>query len=286
MLVIKDIKEIRDLSQSQRTRGNKIGLVPTMGALHSGHERLVSQSTAECDFTIVSVFVNPLQFNNQEDLERYPRDLNSDLNKLEILKVDAVFAPSTEAVYEDHPLTSLTFGTLESELEGSFRPGHFRGVGLVVAKLFNMVQPDLAFFGLKDLQQWMIIRQMVRDLSFPVEIVGIPTVRNASGLALSSRNQRLSEKGKEIAAHLYRGLALIEDDLRNKLKCELVVNKILHYYQNIDGLELEYAKLVDPETFLEIETYEGRNYVALCVAAYVEGIRLIDNLYLRLDNPE
>lgn len=262
----------------EKRKGNTIGLVPTMGALHDGHISLVRAARA-CDVVVSSVFVNPLQFNQQEDLDKYPRDIEGDLAAL-APHCDVVFIPSVNDMYPTAPLVRVDFGEMATRLEGEFRPGHFNGVGVVVSKLFNIVLPDKAFFGLKDLQQFLLIRQMAFDFSLPVEIIGCPIVREPNGLAMSSRNQRLSTKGKQVAAHIYVGLQLaLEAFQKNKTLSE-TKSTVLGYYQSVVGLSVEYLEFVDAR--LEgLETFDNTNTISVCIAAYVEDVRLIDNLYLR-----
>lgn len=264
--------------QSRRSQGQSIGLVPTMGALHDGHMSLIQQAR-ECDVVVVSLFVNPLQFNNNSDLEKYPSNLEKDV---ELLRdhCDVLYAPETDDMYDADPVLRLDFGPIENSLEGAFRPGHFSGVGIVVSKLFNIIQPHKAYFGQKDLQQLLIVKTMVRDLSIPVEIVGCPIIREENGLALSSRNQHLSPEGKEIAANIYGGLAQSRE-LFDKGTClKEIKSFIAQLYAKNDGIDMEYAEIVNDQ-FEIMKSDPGNGSLSLCVAAYVEGVRLIDNLYLR-----
>lgn len=282
MQIISSIKDLNNHLKSLKTQKKSIGLVPTMGALHDGHISLVRHSKEKCDVSVVSIFVNPVQFNSSKDLKKYPRDLENDLRILEKEGIDVVFTPKEDEIYPSKPTLSLSMGEVAQQLEGHFRPGHFEGVALIVAKLFNIVQPDVAFFGQKDLQQLQVIRKLVRELSFPVDIVGVPTVREKGGLAMSSRNQRLSEEGHIKASVLYESLNKASKMI---LEGKEVVSIVKQYTSDFDqnpDVELEYFHIVNPENMLPVETYEGLNDVAICIAAYVEGIRLIDNLYLRL----
>ena len=280
MQVIHSPAEIYQLSLDFRAKNYAIGLVPTMGALHKGHFELINKAKGNCDVVVVSIFVNPLQFNNQEDLKNYPRNLNQDIESLSQLGVDIVFAPSEEAMYPLNPVISLDFGGISSKLEGSFRPGHFAGVGLVVAKLFNLILPHQAYFGLKDLQQYLLMRKMIDDLSFQVEIIGVPIVRESSGLAMSSRNQRLSENGKQIASHIFQGLKRFKALLEEGWPVNETKKRVIDFYKHVNGFKLEYLEAVEPDTLEEKVKNDG-SAIAICVAGYVEGIRLIDNLYLR-----
>ena len=274
--------ELSTLLRKYPKNQHSIGLVPTMGALHHGHVQLITRSTKENDLTIVSIFVNPIQFNSAEDLERYPRTLDQDTELLKELEVDYIFAPQVEDLYPEKPSISIDFGEMAQVLEGAFRPGHFDGVGIVVSKLLNIVNPDRAYFGLKDLQQFLLIKKMCRELSFQAEIVGVETVREASGLAMSSRNQRLSKGAKEIASSIYRGLKRIQTSVEGGAEITNALEEAKTFFHEVDGLELEYLEAVNPSDLTSIGSSLGLTELAVCFAGYVEGIRLIDNLYLRL----
>ena len=281
MNVIQSIDELRALISKTKMAQESVGLVPTMGYLHDGHLTLVRACQEQNDLTVVSLFVNPLQFNNETDLDLYPSDIDRDIRLLEQAQVDVLFVPNHDQIYKKKPNVKISFGEIGQRLEGEFRPGHFDGVGVIVSKLFHLVSPDRAYFGLKDLQQFALIRQMVYDLSFPVEIIPVPTAREPNGLAMSSRNARLSESGKAIASNLHKGLTIAAKSLQEGLPVAQTKQQLIQYYQNIEGLQVEYASVNDPTTFREIETYSPDDDVAICVAAYVEGVRLIDNLYLQ-----
>ena len=256
----------------------KVGFVPTMGALHEGHLDLVHHSKNECDICVVSIFVNPTQFNNPEDFEKYPSTLEADLQKLEKLGVDYVYLPLVSIIYPQKPILSLNFGELEHVLEGKFRPGHFNGVGIVVAKLFHHIQPDKAYFGQKDLQQVAVIRQLVGDLSFPIELVIVPTRREKDGLAMSSRNLRLNAEQRTQALILFHSLAKAKDEL---LKGELwatVQDQIQQDFNTSPGVELEYFELINPDSFTKFDAFEPNQKSSICVAAYLGTVRLIDNM--------
>lgn len=280
MLVIRKKEALQQYLQGKRLQNIPLGFVPTMGALHQGHLSLIQRSLAATGHTICSIFVNPTQFNNPEDLTKYPRSPEQDLAMLETAGCHTVFLPEVEEIYSTKPLIQFSFGPLETVMEGHFRPGHFSGVALVVSKLFNIVQPDVAFFGQKDLQQCRIIEQLVRDLSFNINIQIIPTVREADGLALSSRNQRLSPKGHQTALHLYQALQLAAAALKAGADPKAAQNKGLSYLQAVPELQPEYFCLADGGTLQELDTVQKGDQVALCTAAYVEGVRLIDNLLL------
>jgi len=274
-------KEILEVAQQHRAEGQTIGLVPTMGALHDGHLALVRQSMEDNDNTVVSIFVNPLQFNKPEDLANYPKSIEEDTAQLESLGVDYLFVPSVDQLYAKKPTLTISFGNLESKLEGEFRPGHFAGVGIVVNKFLNLVQPTRAYFGLKDLQQFMIIRKMTEDLSMPVEILGISTIREDSGLAMSSRNRRLSEQGLAVGANIYNGLEKARVEILDGEDLSEVRNRLISFYTSVEGLDVEYLEILDPSNFNSIKKYDQKNELAIFFAGYVEGVRLIDNLYLR-----
>lgn len=282
MQIFTEISSIRTHLRQFRNSGTTIGLVPTMGALHSGHIELVRASVRDCDRTIVSVFVNPIQFNNSEDLENYPRTFSKDKKMLEDAGADMIFYPSEKELYPQEPTIDLNFGEMERVMEGKYRPGHFKGVAIVVSKLFNIIQPDRAYFGQKDFQQLQIIKSLKNNLSFPVEVISVPTVREKNGLAMSSRNQRLSKKGKEQASLLYQSLKEAENMIKKEVPPKKIKNRINVIFKENKAFSLEYFEIVDTRNLRAIETYDTLDAVAICIAAYLEGIRLIDNLYLRL----
>jgi pantoate--beta-alanine ligase len=250
-----------------RRRGSTIGLVPTMGALHAGHGALMRRARAETSYVVATIFVNPTQFNRADDFKKYPRDLASDLAFCEALGVDAVFAPDAKEMYPGEILASVEVASISSRLEGEFRPGHFRGVATVVAKLFNIIPADHAYFGEKDAQQLALIRKMAADLDFPVTIVPVATVREPDGLAMSSRNQRLTPEQRRIAPVLYQALCLARSKGR-QAALELLVS--------VPELRLEYLEIVDPATFQPVdEIAEDARIVA---AVWLGDIRLIDNI--------
>ncbi len=282
MQIIEHPSAIYEYCDSLRSRGKKIGFVPTMGALHEGHFSLIRKAKLENEIVVVSIFVNPLQFNNQADLDKYPRPLTQDLDALEHEEVDVVYKPSPESMYPTGNEVKISFGRMAEVMEGKFRPGHFDGVGVVVTKLFNHVIPHQAYFGLKDLQQFLLIQRMVADLSIPVAVFGLPTVREKSGLAMSSRNQRLSDIGRSTAASIYKGLLKGKSRWDSGSNPEETKNEIEQFYLDTPGLEVEYVNIVNPHDLTEVKSNHQQS-IAICVAAYVEGIRLIDNLYLRQD---
>lgn len=280
MRVIKTIIELRAELAKHRLKGSKIGLVPTMGALHSGHLSLVDASKKECEITVVSIFVNPAQFNNLEDLENYPKTLNEDIQLLEAQDCDILFLPSVQEIYPNQHDISISFGDLETNLEGSFRPGHFQGVGLVVSKLFNICQPDSAFFGQKDLQQFFIIKKLIDQLSFPIDLKMVQTSREENGLAMSSRNLRLSESERSEAAIIYRSLLTAKELLLNGQDIQNVIRIAKELFAANGRLQLEYFEIVETDNFESIKEVTNPKRTALCVAGFIGNVRLIDNLLL------
>lgn len=258
--------------------GKTIGFVPTMGALHEGHLDLVKRSKIESDVTVVSIFVNPTQFNNPEDFTKYPITLEPDLNKLEAEGTDFVFLPDTSTIYPEKPVLTLNFGELEHILEGEFRPGHFNGVGIVVSKLFHLIRPDKAYFGQKDLQQVAVIKRLVTDLSFNIELIVVPTRRETDGLAMSSRNLRLNPEERTQALILFSSLTKAKDELLAGKPWLKVRDQISRDFKEKSLAKLEYFELVHPEYFNRFETFEPDQKSSICVAAYLGSVRLIDNL--------
>lgn len=260
-------------------QNNKIiGFVPTMGALHAGHLDLIVRSKQASDVTVVSIFVNPTQFNNPLDFENYPVALTTDLQKCEQAGVDFVFAPSIETIYQQNPTMQLFFGEIEQILEGKFRPAHFNGVGLVVSKLFNIIQPQKAFFGQKDLQQVAIVKMLVRDLSFPIQLLIVPTKREQDGLAMSSRNLRLGIQERADSLILFQSLTKAKGLLLQGIPWPKVYTQITHDFEQIGGVSLEYFALVASDSFTEMERFDDTMACSICVAAYLGQIRLIDNI--------
>ena len=269
-------EEIEFLKES----GNAVGFVPTMGALHNGHLSLIRHSRSLCDQTVASVFVNPTQFNNPVDLQDYPRTLEADISLLEKEFTDLLFAPSEQEIYPDAAsrtnVPEIDLGGLDLVMEGAHRPGHFRGVVQIVRRLFEIVQPDMAFFGEKDFQQLAIIRRMVDQLSLPVNIVGCPTFRENDGLAMSSRNVRLTPEEREQAPALFSALTFVRKNWE-----ELSVDKLKTEAQKIIGknalIELEYLEIADAETLQPVTAIDGTSHVRCFVAARLGAVRLIDN---------
>jgi pantoate--beta-alanine ligase len=274
--VVQTADDVRASLAARRGLG-AVGLVPTMGALHAGHARLIERARAGCPTVVVSIFVNPLQFDRADDLARYPRPLEADLAVCEKLGVDLVFAPGPEQMYPEPPDCTVRVGATAGHLCGAFRPGHFNGVATVVLKLFNIVQPDVAYFGEKDAQQLAIIRRMVADLNVPVTIAPVPTVREADGLALSSRNQHLSAPERALAPSLFRALTVVREAVAlGETDAKAVKRRAAEAIPTDERLRLEYLELVDPWTFQPIETVTGP--VVAAGALWVGKTRLIDNV--------
>lgn len=257
-----------------------IGLVPTMGALHEGHLDLVRKAKEETDIVIVSIFVNPTQFNNKEDFDNYPTTLDQDLDELKSENVDFVFTPTVASIYPAKPTLNIHFGDLETRLEGAFRPGHFNGVGIVVSKLFNIIKPHFAYFGQKDLQQTGVINTLIRDLSMDVELVIVPTRREDDGLAMSSRNVRLSSEERNIALVLITSLRKAKKALLESRSWYVIQQQIFRDFESMPTVNLEYFELVHPESFMAYEKFDASQKSTICVAAYIGEIRLIDNLQI------
>jgi pantoate--beta-alanine ligase len=277
MEVAKTIDEVRSLVKAARSEGGKIGLVPTMGALHIGHVSLIEAAVKGCDFVVVSIFVNPTQFGPGEDFEKYPRPLEADLEICRKARVEVVFAPEPQHIYPAKNVTWVTVEKLTDPLCGRSRPGHFRGVTTVCAKLFNIVAPDAAYFGQKDAQQAIVIKRMVADLNMPLEIVVCPTVREPNGLAISSRNKYLTAQQKNDAANIYKSLQtcrrLIDAGTMATSQIIAEMQKIL---EQIPSGEIEYISIVDAETLESIEKIAGK--VLAAVAVRLGPARLIDNI--------
>ena len=290
VLLVSKVKELRSYLASQR-HGHKIGLVPTMGALHEGHISLIKKAIAENDLVVVSIFVNPLQFSPTEDLQAYPRQLEQDRQKCQELGVKVVFAPTAKEIGIAGDTDSQTVTTtvvppasMTAGLCGKFRPGHFTGVATIVTKLLNIVQPDRAYFGQKDAQQLAIIRHLVNELNFPVEIVGCPIVREVSGLALSSRNQYLTQAEKQQAAIIYRSLQIVEQEFKAGIKdSHTLIESARQKLATIPEVKVQYLELVDPQTLQPLEKIERTGLMA--IAAHVNSTRLIDNILLSQRQP-
>ncbi len=280
MEIAKKISEIREAVKAMKKQDVTIGFVPTMGYLHKGHLSLVKHSLAECCKTVVSIFVNPTQFGPSEDYDRYPRDPVRDAELLKKEGVDLLFMPSVEEMYGKDCFTSVDVSTLAEKLEGSLRPGHFRGVCTVVCKLFNIVTPDNAYFGWKDAQQLVIIQKMVNDLNIPVKVKGCPTVREPDGLAASSRNIYISADKRKNAVALYKGLSKIKDMVENMgiTATDVLLTEGRESIERFSGVELQYLEIVEMDNLNPIKKVEDRALVLGAIK--VSGVRLIDNMLI------
>ncbi|HBJ0496807.1 pantoate--beta-alanine ligase [Escherichia coli] len=282
MLIIETLPLLRQQIRRLRMEGKRVALVPTMGNLHDGHMKLVDEAKARADVVVVSIFVNPMQFDRPEDLARYPRTLQEDCEKLNKRKVDLVFAPSVKEIYpngtETH--TYVDVPGLSTMLEGASRPGHFRGVSTIVSKLFNLVQPDIACFGEKDFQQLALIHKMVADMGFDIEIVGVPIMRAKDGLALSSRNGYLTAEQRKIAPGLYKVLSSIADKLQAGERDLDEIITIAGQELNEKGFRADDIQIRDADTLLEVSETSKR--AVILVAAWLGDARLIDNKMVEL----
>lgn len=277
MLEIQTVSGLQEIILPLKNEGKKIGFVPTMGALHEGHLSLVKKCKEENDICVVSVFVNPTQFNNKEDLEKYPRNEQKDAEMLDNTGADIVFFPTVEEIYPEPDTRVFDFGQLDKVMEGKFRPGHFNGVAQVVSRLFDIVKPDKAYFGEKDFQQLAVIRLMVRQSGMPVEIAAMPIMRERSGLAMSSRNQRLTEQQKSDASHIYRVLTESKAFAKVKTVTE-TIDYVISNINQISSLNVEYCEIVDGETLQPLKEWNETKYAVGCIAVFCGEVRLIDNI--------
>jgi len=283
MRLLRTIAETRQYVSTARQQGNSVGLVPTMGYLHEGHLTLARTARDQNDIVVMSIFVNPTQFGPREDLERYPRDLERDMMLAKGAGVDAIFAPETSEMYPEGYATYVQVEGMTEVLCGASRPGHFRGVTTVVSKLFNIVQPDRAYFGLKDYQQALVIKHMTADLNFPIEIITVPTVRENDGLALSSRNKYLTPDQRRSALCLYRALNAGAELIRSGERRAEAVKEVMkkEILSQKDTL-IDYVAVNDADTLKPVEDIYGR--VLLALAVWVGDTRLIDNMVVEVEN--
>lgn len=277
-MLVRTKRELQDQLSTLRNKGS-IGFVPTMGALHQGHISLVEQAVNENAAVVVSIFVNPTQFNDPGDLKRYPRNLEADLKMLEKTGCALVFAPEAEEVYPEPDNRKFNFGNLEQVMEGKHRPGHFNGVAQVVSRLFEIVKPDKAYFGLKDFQQLAIINKMVKMLKMPVKIVPCPIIREKSGLAMSSRNELLSPEERENAALIYQTLCNAKE-LKSKKSVQQIKNHVIEIINKNPFLHVEYFEIVDNKNLIPVNTWEDQGVKVGCIAVHCGKVRLIDNIVL------
>ena len=277
MLIIKEISAMQHLVHQHRKQNRSIGFTPTMGALHNGHAALIQKSKAENDISVCSIFVNPIQFNNSEDLKKYPRPEQRDIEFLSNLQVDVLFLPSVQEMYPNAATLSFHFGALETIFEGAFRPGHFSGVALVVSKLFHIIQADVAYFGQKDFQQFLIVSELVNQTCMPIKLCCVPTVRESAGLAMSSRNQQLDALGKKKALFLYQSLTAAHDLLK-KGKDMNEIRTLIFQQSKEAHIDVEYLELASQKNLKPLTKLEATIPSVLLIAATVEGVRLIDNV--------
>lgn len=279
MKIIPTIKEMKALVLQARNEGKSVGLVPTMGALHEGHASLIRRSVAENEVTVVSVFVNPTQFNDKNDLNNYPRTLEADCALIESIGGTYVFAPSVEEVYPEPDTRTFSYPPIDSVMEGARRPGHFNGVCQIVSKLFTMVEPDRAYFGEKDFQQIAVIRAMMAGQGFNFELVPCPIVREASGLALSSRNTLLSDDERQLAVNISRTLIGSQAYALSHTVTE-TADWVLETLNAIEGLDVEYYEIVDAITLQKVSSWDDAEHIQGCITVFCgeKPIRLIDNI--------
>jgi pantoate--beta-alanine ligase len=280
MEIFKQISPLKAYLKAARLSGKTIGLVPTMGALHRGHAALIKASKSQTQVTVCSIFVNPTQFNNSADLLKYPRTLDKDIELLKEVRCDVLFCPETDELYPAKSLLKLDFGPLDRVMEGKFRPGHFSGVGLVVSKLFNIVQPDHAYFGQKDWQQFSVIQQLLEEMNFGLELHGVPTLREDDGLALSSRNQRLSKEQRPHANVFYTALVEAKSKLRAGEQIENVKEMVRSVVEKKPGIKLEYFEVAESKNLNLVENVDTAEKPIMCIAGYVGEVRLIDNMFV------
>lgn len=276
MIVVETIKKLKQELENYKSKN--VGFVPTMGALHSGHISLVERSVKENDVTVVSVFVNPTQFNDKADLERYPRTEEADKKLLEAAGCDIVFMPQVEEMYPEEDTRVFNFGSIETVMEGKYRPGHFNGVAQIVSKLFYAVEPTRSYFGEKDFQQVAIIRDMVRQLNLPVEIIACPIIREESGLARSSRNELLSAEERKKAALISEVLSK-SVNFAKEMSVEEVKNWVCEQFTHDEVFKMDYYDIVDGDSLQSISSWEDSDYIVGCIAIYCGKIRLIDNIH-------
>jgi pantoate--beta-alanine ligase len=280
MEIFKQIAPLKVFLKAIKMSHKTIGLVPTMGALHQGHLSLIEASKSRNSVTIASIYVNPTQFNNAGDLQKYPKTLSKDVEMLEKVGCDAVFCPDDKEMYAETSIVTFDFGHLDKVMEGKFRPGHFSGVALVVSKLFNIVQPDAAYFGQKDWQQFAIIRQLADELKFSLSLFSTPILREPDGLAMSSRNLRLNEKQRANASVFHKALIMARESLSSGKDLAIVKEKVKKMVEQTPEMSLEYFELADSKNLTLLNRVDKAIVPILCIAGYAGDIRLIDNMFL------
>ncbi|OJJ20630.1 pantoate--beta-alanine ligase [marine bacterium AO1-C] len=280
MLIFENTAELQKYLKSERHQQRSIGFVPTMGALHQGHLSLIEKAKENNDIVVCSIFVNPTQFNNTQDLAKYPRTISQDQELLAKQGCDVLFLPEKKTMYPNPTTTTFSFGNLENTMEGAHRAGHFNGVALIVSKLFHLVQPNQAYFGQKDLQQYLIIRQFSQDLFFNTEVICCPIVREKDGLAMSSRNLRLTPSERTIAPKIHEALQLAKQSLLAGKSVHNTKNTIQNFFTDLKVLDLEYFEIVKSITLEPIDYVDDSFQISLCIAAFLGEVRLIDNVFL------
>jgi pantoate--beta-alanine ligase len=280
MEIFKEIAPLKAFLNAKKHTGSSIGLVPTMGALHSGHLSIIQTAKSQNDIVVCSIYVNPTQFNNPNDLLKYPRTLDKDTERLEKVECDVLFYPDNIEMYPQNSLVRFDFGHLDKVMEGKFRPGHFSGVALVVSKLFNIVQPHNAYFGQKDWQQFAIIRQLVEELKFDLTLHSVPTMREPDGLAMSSRNLRLDKDQREKATVFHAALEAARKALKNGSDLASTKKLVKETVEQHEGFSLEYFELADSKNLNLLENVKAADRPIMCIAGHVGEVRLIDNMFL------
>ena len=280
MQIFREIAPLQAFLVEKRGLGQSIGFVPTMGALHQGHLSLIHASKNTNSITVCSIFVNPTQFNNAADLQKYPRTPDIDTALLEKAGCDVLFFPEADSMYESESILKFDFGYLDKVMEGQFRPGHFSGVALVVSKLFHIVQPDVAYLGQKDWQQFAIIQRLVKELKFNLTLKSIPTMRESNGLAMSSRNERLTPDQRKKASILYHALTEACASLKKGVSISEVKSKAQQVIEHDSEIKLEYLEVADSENLKVLKSVQESDRPIICLAAFVGEVRLIDNMFL------
>ena len=276
--IFHSVSSLQDVLNADRSAGKRIGFVPTMGALHEGHLSLIRRAAAENDMVVCSIFVNPTQFNNPEDLKKYPRMPDADISFLKTAGCDYAFLPTTEEIYPNGlQLLDIHFGDLETVMEGEFRPGHFRGMATVVNRLFEITNPDNAYFGNKDFQQLAIVRNMVKQLGISINVIGCETLREKDGLAMSSRNLLLTPAQRKDASLIYKGLSIVQGFIPHH-SVDAIKDLVIRYVQQSPYFKVEYFEIVNPITLQPISHWNDCDKVQGCIAVLTEGPRLIDNV--------
>ncbi len=278
--IVRSKSDLKDIIREVKKKNSTIGLVPTMGALHQGHLSLVQMSKTQYDVTVVTIFINPAQFNNPSDLEKYPRTEKNDIALLSKAGCDYIFMPKAEEIYLSKPIISLNFGHLETIMEGQQRPGHFNGVALIVMKLMGLIEPNGAYFGQKDLQQFRIVSTLIRDFDMAIKLHMAPIIREISGLAMSSRNKRLSKTQRQKASLIYAALTKAKEHLKKGAEINEVKKKVAQFFVDENTFELAYFEIVKSETLQNISIVNEGDRLALCIAVMVAKIRLIDNIII------